>query len=261
MRNNAFKLIFKDKDDRQIDLDYELHDSIVAEKWFKKIKHLRNIPIDEVESQQLDVGDLKTLYKEFCIFAGMEPIDFDIIDQSLLNDFHTLYEKTHNDLSKRDNNSILYKFHHCIHFHEKTEYKDLTIAWGTKEGPLTEQFVCNDYYEKRIEKNNIYLQWAELGKTPFRYWKDKEANDQNRINQLCKPHKTLRAMCFISYKDVIPKQLDTKFEKWFDHYKNNWLYYHDIKKWDEIDEYSSPLLATTQHKEDISNLKFLKILL
>ena len=49
-----------------------------------------------------------------------------------------------------------------------------------------------------IEKNNIYLPWAELGKKPVRYYTDKEPSDQKRINQLCKPHKTLRAKFFIS---------------------------------------------------------------
>ena len=262
VRNKSFKLIFEGTDNQQIDLDYQLHDSIVAEKWFKKIKHLRNLPIDEIESEQCDLSNFERIYKEFCVFTDLEPIDFDIVDQSLLNQFHKLYEETHDVLSTKNNNSILYKFHHSIHYNEerrKTRTIKLTVGWGTKEGPLTEKFNCNDYYEKEIKKNNIYLPWSELGKTPLTYWEDKEPNEQNRINKLCKPHVSLRCKFFIPFTDIISKKLDVEFTNWFNQYKNEWLKFHNIKKWDEIDESSAPLLATTQHKEDMSALKFLKI--
>ena len=265
VKNKIFKLIFKDKDNQEIILDYQLHDSIVAEKWFKKISHLKNIPIDKVESQQDDISDLKKIYNELCIFANIKPIDFEIIDQALLNYFHKLYEDLHQNLSLKKNNSILYKFHHSIHYNENIDFhkdkKDIFIGWGIKEGPLTEIFKCNDYYEKEIKKNNIYLPWAELGKRPLVYWKNEEPSDQLRINQLCRPHTTLRAKFFISSKDIIPKVLNFAFVKWFDQYKENWLAHHNILKWNELDEYSAPLLAIANHKEDITNLKFLKILI
>ena len=69
----------------------------------------------------------------------------------------------------------------------------------------------------------------------------------------------MRAKFFISYEDITPKKFGVEFIKWFDQYKNNWLIYHNIKKWDEVDEYSAPLLATAYHNEDISNLKFQRI--
>ena len=262
--NNSFKLIFNDKDNKEIDLDYQLHDSILAQKWFKKIKHLRNIPIDQIESELCDVSDLREIYKKFCIFADVEPIKFETVDQTLLNNFHELYEKNHEYLSKKQNNSILYKFHHSIHYNENKEDNknfNLTIGWGVKEGPVTEKFNCNEYYDKKIKKNNIYLPWAELAKKPLDYWRNKEPDNQNRINELCKPHVTMRSKFFISYKDIIPKKFDVEFINWFDQYKNNWLTYHNIKKWDEIDQHSAPLLATAHHNEDISNLKFIKILI
>jgi len=264
MKNN-FKIIFYDKNNKEVDLDYQLHDSLVASKWFKKIKHLKNIPIDGIESELEDVNDLQKIYNELCLFAGIQPKIFSKVDQALLNDLHKLYEDLHDVLSKKENNSILYKFHHSIHYNEHgniTENKkNITIGWGTKEGPLTEIFSCNNYYDQSLIKNNIYLPWTELGKKPLDYWKNKEPNDQLRINQLCRPHTTLRSKFFISCKDIIPKVLDFKFIKWFDQYKENWLAHHNILKWDEIDEYSAPLLAIANHKEDITNLKFLKILI
>ena len=264
MKKKLFKLIFKDKENQEIDLDYQLNDSVIAEKWFKKIKHLKNIPIDEIESVQTDVSDLKTIYKQFCIFAGISPIEFSNVDQTFLNNFHKLYEKMHETLSRKQNNSILYKFHHSIHFHEEKEknkhkHKHLTVGWGVKEGPLTETFNCNDYYEKEIKNNNIYLPWAELGKTPLVYWKNKEPNDQTRINELCKPHLTLRAKFIIPNNDHTPKKFNVEFIEWFSRYEKDWLLHYNIKKWNEIHESSAPLLAIAHHNEDMNNLKFIKI--
>ena len=61
MKKNNFKIIFKNKNQQEIELDYQTHDSILASKWFKKIKHLKNIDIDDVESQQEDVSNLKKI--------------------------------------------------------------------------------------------------------------------------------------------------------------------------------------------------------
>jgi hypothetical protein len=265
MRKNNFKIIFKNKNHQEIDLDYQTHDSILACKWFKKIKHLKNIDIDNIESQQEDLSDLKNIYIEFCAFSGIKPKNFTCIDQPLLNDLHKLYQDQHEILSRKKDNSILYKFHHSIHHNENKGTniypKYMMIGWGIKEGPLTENFSCNDYYETDLKKNAIYLPWAELGKTPLKYWKDNEPNDQESINQLCKPHLTLRAKFFIPYNDIFPNTLQVEFKEWFEKYKKNWLSHHNITRWNEIDEYCAPLLAVALHSEDITDLKFVKILI
>ena len=263
MKNN-FKIIFKDNNNQEIDLDYQIHDSSLAKKWFKKIKHLKNINIDDIESQQEDTSDLKKIYNEFCELAGIQPKIFNSIDQPLLNDLHKLYEDFHEILSKKSNNSILYKFHHSIHHNENTNTnqnkKYMTIGWGIKEGPLTEKFMCNDYYEKNLKKNNIYLPWTELGKKPLIYWKDNEPSDQKRINQLCKPHLTLRAKFFIPHYDVFPDVFQVEFKEWFKKYEKNWLSHNNVAKWNEIDEHCAPLLAIALHSKDMTNLKFVKFL-
>ena len=62
--SNAIEQL-RNNNNQEIDLDYQLHDSIVAEKWFKKIKHLKNIPINEIESELCDVSDLKQSIMSF----------------------------------------------------------------------------------------------------------------------------------------------------------------------------------------------------
>ena len=52
VKKNKFKIIFIDKNNQLLDVDYTLNDTVLAEKWFHKIKHLHRIPIDPVESAQ-----------------------------------------------------------------------------------------------------------------------------------------------------------------------------------------------------------------
>lgn len=261
-KNKKFTITFKDND-VYFDVDYILHDSLLAEKWFKKIKHLSNIPINEVESGLADVSNLNGIYLEFCKFAKIPSEEIYTVDQALCNHLHQIYEDHHERLSKMPDNSILYRFHHAIHFQEKDQsvQKMIKVGWGTKEGPLTHQFKCGDYYEYSIRKNNLYLPWSELGKTPLTYWRDKEPNDQSRFNELAKPHTTFRAKFAIALQDSRPSKLDPAFVKWFDQYKQNWLEHHGVQKWDEIDEYCSPLLASTDDKIDLLSARFHSIAL
>lgn len=263
-KNKFFKVIFKNTHNQEVDCNYRLHESIVAEKWFRKIKHLKSLPIDENESETADFTNLKKIYQDFCSFAGISPIKFKLIDQNLLNKLHEIYEHSHKILSKEKNNTLLYKFHHSIHFHEKNQkhdFKKINVGWGTKEGLLTEHFYCNNYYESKLIKNNIYLPWSELGKKPLNYWQNKEPNNQTRFNELAKPHMTFRAKFFIAVKDVVPPILEKEFVEWFSNYKNNWFKHYNIDKWENIHEYSAPLLAIAEHQQELTKLNFVRIAL
>ena len=171
------------------------------------------------------------------------------------------YETSHEYVSKKKNNDILYKFHHAVHYHETNDHVQtkINVGWGVKEGLLTESFLCNSYYEPSIKGNNIYLSWAELGKRPMDYWRDGEPNSKIRFEELAKPHITLRAKFFIAQKDIVPEKLEDKFYEWFDPYKKSWLNKYNLNKWDELDEHSAPLLATTVQTMKLDNCKFVKI--
>ena len=261
MVKSKFKIILKNQENKDIDIEYALHNSLLAEKWIKKIKHLKRVAIDPVESNIIDVSDIQDIYKKFCEFANLEPIDIEPLDQSKLNELHKIYEEQHETLSRIKNNEILYKFHHSIHHNEnvsKGESK-IVIGWGINEGPLSEQFDCHSYYADKIEKNNIYLPWAELGKKPFAYYTDKEPNNQTRMVELCKPHMTFRAMFFISLEDITPRKFTPDFSKWFDQYKQAWFKEYKIQEYTPIHEQSAPMLAYTNTKQDLTGFKFVRI--
>ena len=256
---NKFSIIFSE----ETSCDYILADNLIAEKWFAKIKHLKNIPIDPIESKLENLSNLQEIYEDFCKENQIEIKQFENIkDQNVLNELHKLYEDNHDKLS-RINSKILYKFHHAIHSAEEggADRKNITVAWGTKEGLLAEQFNCNPYYAEELKQNNIYLRWAELGKTPLKYWQNNEPSNQARINELCKPHTTLRAQFNICLKDFKPKTFDQNFVEWFAQYKDAWLKHHKIANWDGIDEYSAVLLAHTDHKINLSGKTFVKIVI
>ena len=263
--SNKFKIFFTFNNNKSHAVDYRLNDTLLAKKWFEKIKHLRNIHVDKTISDLDDVSDLAVLYKQFCEFAGIEHFPFKIINQELCNRLHQIYEENHDRISRMADNAILYKFHQAIHLNEVTgsnkPKKQIVVGWGVKEGPLTHRFNCGDFNQQSIVRNNLYLQWSELGKTPLGYWQDKEPNDQTRFNELAKPHITFRAKFSIALQDSKPSKLDPAFVEWFDQYKQLWLDHHGVEKWDEIDEYCSPLLASTEDTIDLTTAYFGRIVL
>jgi len=258
--NNKFKIFFKDHEDKIVDVSYTLNRSLLAEKWFNKIKHLYQIPIDSIESGLADTSDLDGIYEEFCNFANLpyERIDLTKDKQETLNFLHQVYEKSHDRLSRFQDNDILYKFHHAIHDNEEEtlERWRLQVGWGTKEGPLTEQFMCNSYFEDEIYKNFIYATESELGKSPHQYWSQKEPNNQSRILELCRPHMTLRAKFFIALQDRRPEPFQQEFIEWTHTHMQEWLAHYNLDAWRPIDEQSAPLLARTDYKGNLAGHRF-----
>jgi len=258
--SKKFKIFFQNNEGKIFDITYKLHSSLIAEKWFNKIKHLYKIPIDSIESGLANTSDLDGIYEEFCNFANLpyEQIDLATGKQETLNFLHEVYEKSHDRLSRLPNNQILYKFHHAIHDNEEEtpEQRRLQVGWGTKEGPLTEQFMCNSFFEDEICKNFIYATESELGKSPHQYWSQKEPNDQARILELCKPHMTLRAKFFIALQDKRPEPFQQEFVEWIQTHMQEWLAQHNLATWRPVDEQSAPLLAHTDYKGNLSGHRF-----
>ena len=265
-RINKFKLLLEDKEKNVLDIDYRLHDTVLARKWFTKLKHLRNIPVDPIESCTEDVSNLHEIYTQFCKFAEIDCLPIStIVNQKECNLLHKVFEENHERLSRRKNNKILYKFHHAIHSSEKKKHHatktKIDIGWGIKEGPLTEVMQCQPFYEEKLQKNNLYLPWSELGKTPYIYWINNEPTEQKRFNMLCKPHITFRAKFFIALHDIEGMTFPNQFNQYFNQFKQQWLKHYGIDDWTERDEWSAPLLAHTDSTIDLHEMVFQKIIL
>jgi len=259
-----FKIIFTDQDRQITEVDYTLNHTSLAVKWFSKIKHLCKIPIDTIESGKDDISDLDEIYSQFCKFADLEYTPLDAKrDQKFYNLLHQIYERTHKKLSVKKDNSIIYKFHHAIHKHESgcCSREQIDVGWGVKEGPLTQTMNCQPFYEDNIYKNNLYLPWSELGKTPYTYWANKEGKDKSRFNTLCRPHNTFRAKFFIALDDKKRMTFPNQFNQYFNQFKQQWLKHYGIDEWTERDEWCAPLLAHTDSTLDLREMAFQKIII
>lgn len=241
------KLYFSNGEKKQ-SVSYNLVSNSISERWIKKIKHLSKIKHSTIETTGLSFAqNIEHIHREFCHFAGIEYNSIDYNNQQSLNLLHELYVTNHSRLSKLKNNDILYKFHSSIHELEKQGIgKRFYIGWGTSEGPLEEQFNCNEYYAETFVKNNLYLPWTELGKTPLDYYNNNEPAEFDRFCELSKPHVTLRAKFMIALKNFNPPALSQEFEQWFSQFKTPWLEHYNIKDWRACDEYLGVLLAEPQ---------------
>lgn len=228
-------------------LFYKLVSNPISERWIKKIKHLSRVPHSVIETTGVSFGqNIKRIHREFCEFAGIEYNKINYDEQQSLNILHELYVTNHDRLSKVKNNNVLYEFHNAIHELEKQVGKRFYIGWGINEGPLVEQYNCNKYYSKTLIKNNLYLPWTELGKTPLDYYNNNEPNNVERFCNLVKPHITLRAKFMIALKDYDAPDLSQEFQQWFAQFKTQWLEHYNIPDWRACDEYLGVLLAQSE---------------
>jgi hypothetical protein len=253
------KLIFSDNNGKNNDVDFLLNDSDIARRWFNKIKHLQFIKHSLIETSSQTPIDIEFAHKEFCNAVGLQFKKLEYSNQEHLNYLHEIYEKYHSHVSYKEHNEKLYRFHIAIHHIDRKEYFEsfYDIGWGIKEGPLTKKFVCNQFYENKIEKNNIYLLWSELGKKPKFYFDSKEPNNLDRFMELVYPHITFRAKFSIARKNVIIRNFNKDFIHWFENYKTPWLKKYKLDNWQEKDEQSGILLAIPKNK-DISMNNFLQ---
>ena len=261
IKGQKLKLLFSNSTD-VVECTYTLHESIIASNWFRKIKHLKDVSVDPVESYMTDLSDIKSLYRQFCDYAQIpKDINWNVLDQDVLNQLHRVYESHHPTLVNLPNNQAMYKFHKSIHYHEiGGNPQKIVVGWGNKEGPVTYNFLCNKFYEDSVKKNNLYLSWIELGKRPSDYYLDGEPNSQERINELCKPHVTFGANFFITHEDRTGN-LPQDFIDWFDPYKKAWCKKYGLDDWTAKDEYSAPLLAIAEHDNNLEGYQFEKIIL
>jgi len=242
------------QDKKTHDMDYVIADNAVAALWANKIKHLRRVDVDPIETSGFRFDSLESYHRKFCKEADIPYRELDYDQQSVLNYLHELYEKNHEVLSKKSNSQFLYVFHHAIHDKEIKNRKETKhyVGWGIKEGPLTTMYKCNEFYADQLEKNNLYLPWSELGKTPLAYYKNKEPSSLDRFIELGKPHITLRPRFMICRQDEGVKKFDDGFKNWFAMLSQGWLSHYGIEQWRETDEFSGVLLATpTEASADV----------
>lgn len=201
-------------------------------------RHLQHVPLNfkpwdspyylEMPREQL-VGKLV----EFGRCVGVD-VDFNRCldyDQDYLNIIHKIYEQSYNG------NPAWLDFHEHIHMCEKsiTHPSTVLIDYREKSGLLEKKFNMEWMLDTKtsVRAGDVYVKWAELGKTPFVYWKNAEPNNIERLCQLAKPWLKLRPKLSIALDDFdFTENLDVHgFNNWWKDYESLWCQHWNIKQW------------------------------
>ena len=220
-----------------------------------RYKHLQHVPIKFNEWENPFYTHNNTydeLVRQLIKFGKkvMVPVDQELClskTQSYLNHLHEIYEKNYNG----DPGWLAFHehIHLCeLHGNDDANKKILVIDHRELAGPLNKKFdttwLCNSTV--KVKAGDVYFFWAELGKTPYGYWKNNEPNDINRLCELAKPWLTVRGQLSIALEDVdtIPDQEKWKeFCNWFAPFKEEWMRRWNIDKLLD-DEISSSSLGS-----------------
>lgn len=217
-------------------VSFHLLESPLAPIYRRILSHLRHldIPFRLWDNRLYPNQDPVTKLISYGSKIGIEidPILCYASDQNYLNFLHRVYEKSY------DGNPKWLDFHDHIHLCEKSsgsiKHPRLYINWREKAGMLERTFDL-DWLKTattRVSAGDVYVEWAELGKTPYTYWLNKEPNDMDRIKELCKPWLKLKPKIVISLEDHDYATSSEEFELWWKLYHDEWCRHWQIPKWD-----------------------------
>jgi hypothetical protein len=233
--SNKFFLTVEDQHNAEHRLEYRLADNPIAQQWIKKIKHIHKVPFDRVYSTpntkiatkeeinfeiSADITLLNGLVGNVCAVKDQ----YNQSDCNLLHAF-TISNQYGHTIEVRD---IFHQLHRKIHQLEMalslSDNSWLPCEWGEKGGPITTMHNESpyQYYQLNMLAGHIYCQWSEFGKTPYRYWKDRDLDEVDHFLANCKPHVTFRPNFSVFIKDVDYNYVDPEFEAWFARYRQAW---------------------------------------
>lgn len=247
--------------DNNAKFEIELEQNTIADTIKKIFKHLQHVPIPFKTWDNpflLDNQTHKTLVQDLKLFAQRLKIDVDVElcysqDQSYFNYLHKIYEKSYNGDPK------WLDYHEHIHLcekHEDDSFKRLVIDYREKSGPLEQRFNLSfrEFFKNEVNPGEVYLSWAELGKTPYGYWENREPDDINRICELAKPWLILRPKLSIAFSNknfLINKKIDN-FNHWWKQYHDQWCHHWNIDHWSIEDMFS---VSKIGYIDDLDRLK------
>jgi len=111
----------------------------------------------------------------------------------------------------------------CIDYREKS---------GLLEKPMAPDWLINS--QTTVQAGDVYVQWSELGKTPYHYWKNNEPNDIKRMYELAKPWLKLRPKIYVALDnmDKLKNIQCNEFAAWWKDYHDEWTRHYNISSWD-----------------------------
>lgn len=219
-------------------VDVTLNDSPITSVIQGMYRHLQHIPINSKpwdSSYYLEMPH-EQLVQRLVEFGNRVGVSVDSrraleYDQNYFNIIHKIYEQSYNG------DPAWLDFHEHIHICEKNILNPATliIDYREKSGLLEKKFNIEWMSDTKtsVRKGDVYVNWAELGKPPYAYWKNSEPNDINRLCQLAKPWLKLRPRLTIALEDIdfMLKIKVDEFNNWWKEFEEPWCQHWNIPHW------------------------------
>lgn len=222
-------------------VDLKIKDSDLGLLLKKIYRHLSKLPVpcrpqdNPYYLDKLSYPDLVDRLIQYATVMGVE-INLEkalACDQHYFNEIHKIYEKNYNG----DTNWL--NFHEHIHLCEfyssNNKSSHFAIDYREKSGPLEKpmQFSWFNDSATYVEAGTVYVEWAELGKNPYFYWKNTEPDDFDRIKELAKPWLKLKPKISIALRDIdrMKNVQQQEFETWWKPYSDRWNQHWNLPEW------------------------------
>lgn len=230
------KLIFSNNQEIELNID----NSPLGITYQKIYKNLSKVPIP-FRSWDNPYYTKNLTYTELvdCLVKYAHQLSVDIDrskclaqDQLYFNSVHKIYEQNY------DGNPSWLDFHDHIHmcelYFKKTndvfciDYREKS---GLLEKPMDQQWLSNA--QTTVQSGDVYVEWSELGKTPYAYWKNNEPTNIERICKLAKPWLKLRPKIYVALDnmDKLKNIQCDEFSSWWKDYQLEWAQYWNIPSW------------------------------
>jgi hypothetical protein len=241
--------------DNKQELEIILRDTPVTPVIKKIYKHLGHVPLPfrpwDNPAYVSSLG-LEDVIKQLVLFGEKLGVSVDTIkcqqrDQTYFNQIHEIYERNY------DGNPAWLDYHDHIHLCERVSHSNkqpnsVLLYHRELAGPLIKPFDMSwlNYSTTEIKPGDVFVSWAELGKTPYQYWKDKELDNLERLCKLSKPWinffpniiATIEPQSLLANK---PDRLD--FENWWVERNKFWCQHWNLDSWDFVDMYSALVIG------------------
>jgi len=227
-------------------------------------KHLRHVSIpfrDWDNPFYLSNLTHQALVEKLIVYADKVQVTIDrnkclAQDQNYFNHVHKIYEKNY------DGNPDWLDFHQHIHFCEQNHMfpKFFIIDYREKFGLLQNKLLFKHEWLKScttvIRTGDVFIEWSELGKSPYRYWKDGEPNLTGRVCTLAKPWITLWPKIQVAMEDLDLMQnvKNAEFESWWAQHSDSWCEHWNIPSWTIRDMHSVLVIGRVPKVEMLRSL-------
>ena len=212
-------------------VSFELADNPVTEVYKKIYKNLRHVDVPfRPWNNPYYINDPQHLL-DCAKIVGIVVDPARVCSQQYLNQLHQIYELSYNGDPKWSD------FHEQIHLQERTDsrYKKLSVDYRELAGPLIGSFDQSwiKHSITNVQAGDIYVKWAELGKTPYGYWADQEPDNLNRLCELSKPWLKLfpHLIVALESQDLLSPLNNVDFVNWWNQRSEHWCKHWKLPTW------------------------------